>query len=362
MELVFKQVRHGILCLLFAKSPLAAVSGDEFSSAAEVVDGQTAGVGTSAAFCHRCGVFQGTDVVDGEHGRSLALGVALPCDEGCSESAHDSGDIRTDRLAVGYLLKTPQDGIIIEGSALDHDVVSKLCCIGYFDDFEQGVLDDGVGESCGDVRHRSAFLLRLFYLGVHEHGTAGSQIDGVLRIECLVGKVFHRIVQGLREGLDERTAAGGTCLVELYAVHGLVLDLDTLHILSADIQDTVYVRLKERSGIVVGDGLYLALVQHQRCLDQRLAISGRAGVYDLHTLGKLAVDLLDRGDRGPQRIPFIVMIEGVEQGPVLAYQRGFGRGGTGVDPEESLPFICCKVLDRDLMFRVACGELLIVRC
>ena len=67
-----------------------------------------------------------------------------------------------------------------------------------------------------------------------------------------------------------------------------------LHILSADIQDTVHVRLKERSGIVVGDGLNFSLIQHQCCFDQSLAISGRAGVYDLHIFGKLTVDLLDR--------------------------------------------------------------------
>ena len=42
----------------------------------------------------------------------------------------------------------------------------------------------------------------------------------------------------------------------------LILDLDTFHILTADIQNAVYFRIKEGSSVVVGDGLYFALIQH----------------------------------------------------------------------------------------------------
>ena len=43
----------------------------------------------------------------------------------------------------------------------------------------------------------------------------------------------------------------------------LVLDLDAFHVLAADVQDAVYVRIKEGSCVVMGDGLHLALIQHQ---------------------------------------------------------------------------------------------------
>ena len=63
--------------------------------------------------------------------------------------------------------------------------------------------------------------------------------------------------------LDEGTAAGRTGFVELYAVHGAVFDLDAFHVLAADVQNAVYIRIKEGCGVVMGDGLHLALVQHQ---------------------------------------------------------------------------------------------------
>ncbi len=78
-----------------------------------------------------------------------------------------------------------------------------------------------------------------------------------------MGKVLHRVVQGLGKGLDEGAAAGGTGFVKQYAVYGLILDADTFHILTADIQDTVYLRIKEGSSIVVGDGLHFSVIQQK---------------------------------------------------------------------------------------------------
>ena len=37
--------------------------------------------------------------------------------------------------------------------------------------------------------------------------------------------------------------------------------MNALHILSADVQNTVHIRLKEGSGIVVSNGLHLTLIQ-----------------------------------------------------------------------------------------------------
>ena len=113
-----------------------------------------------------------------------------------------------------------------------------------------------------------------------------------------MGEILHRVVQGLGKGLDKRAAAGGTSLVELDAVYRLILDLDAFHILSADVQDTVHVRLKEGGGIVVGHRFHLSLVHEQGGLDERLPVTGRAGVYDLHLFRQFAVDVLDGGDGG----------------------------------------------------------------
>ena len=74
----------------------------------------------------------------------------------------------------------------------------------------------------------------------------------------------------------------------------LIFDLDAFHILTADVQDAVYVRIKEGSGVVVGDGLHLALVQHQAGFDQGLAVTGGAGVDD-------SCGIRQQGSRSPGR-------------------------------------------------------------
>ena len=43
----------------------------------------------------------------------------------------------------------------------------------------------------------------------------------------------------------------------------VIFDLDAFHVLAADVKDAVYVRIKEGSSVVMGDGLHLAFVQHQ---------------------------------------------------------------------------------------------------
>ena len=75
-------------------------------------------------------------------------------------------------------------------------------------------------------------------------------------------KIFYGIVQGFCEGFNKGTAAGGAGFIKLHAVYGLILYLNTLHILPADVQDAVHIRLEEGSGVVVGTGLHFALVQH----------------------------------------------------------------------------------------------------
>ena len=174
-------------------------------------------------------------------------------------------------------------------------------------------------------------------------------------------KVFDRIVQRLCECLDERTASGGAGFIELHTVNGLILDLDTFHILAADIKDTVHVRLKERRGIVVRHCLDFAFVQHEGRLDQRLAVTGGTGVYDLHTFRKLLINVFDGADGRSQRVAVIVVVEGVEECSVFPYQSGFCSRGTGVDPEECLAAVSSQILYRHLVLRVAGGKFFIFR-
>ena len=120
--------------------------------------------------------------------------IAFPGDKGSAECTHNAGDIRTDNLTAGNFLKAAQDGVIVEGAALDDDVAPKLRGIGYLDDLEQGILDDGVGKTGRDVRYLGAFLLRLFYLGVHKYGTACPQVNRVLCKKRRRGKILYTVI------------------------------------------------------------------------------------------------------------------------------------------------------------------------
>ena len=60
-----------------------------------------------------------------------------------------------------------------------------------------------------------------------------------------LGKILYGVIQRLGKGFDKGTTARGTCLVQLYAVYGLITDLDAFHILSADIYNTVNLRVKK---------------------------------------------------------------------------------------------------------------------
>lgn len=93
----------------------------------------------------------------------------------------------------------------------------------------------------------------------------------------------------------------------------MVLDLNTFHILTTDVKDTVYIRLKKGCSIVVGNCLYFSLVQQKSSFDQRFAISGRAGVNNLNTFRQFTVNILDRTDCCTKRISFVIMIERIKQ-------------------------------------------------
>ena len=85
---------------------------------------------------------------------------------------------------------------------------SQLRGIGYLDYLIQSVFNNRVGQTCGDIRYLSAFLLGLFHFGVHEYRTSGSEVNGILGKKCGFCKILYAVVQGICKCFDKRTAAG----------------------------------------------------------------------------------------------------------------------------------------------------------
>ena len=127
------------------------------------------------------------------------------------------------------------------------------------------------------------------------------------------------------------------------AVHGLIFDFDTFHVLAADIQDTVHVRVKESGGIVMCHSLYLAVIQQKGRFHQCFPVTGRAGADDVNAFRKQAVDFLEGADSGLKGTAVVAAVERVKQGTIVAYQSHFRGGGTGIDAQKTVSLISGQV-------------------
>ena len=239
-------------------------------------------------------------------------------------------------------------------------MASQLGGIGNFNYLIQCVFDDGAGKSGRNISNGCAFFLRLFYLGIHKYGTAGTKIDRVFCEQCFVCKILYTVVQGLREGFDKGTAAGGTCFIELYAIYSAVFDLDTFHILTADVENTVDFRIEECCGIVMRNRFNLTLVQHQRSFDECFAVTGGTGPGDLCGIRQFGVDFLDRADRGAERISVVVAVEGIQKSAILTNERGFCGCGTGIDSEIAVSFVSGKISRYNIVDALAGQECIVL--
>ena len=112
--------------LLTTDTSFATVAGDELTAAGELVDGQAAVVGTALTFCHTGLKLQITDLLVIQHGGHIAVLIVLSGDQSGTESTHDTGDVGTDGLTVSNFFKAAQNGIVIECTALYHDIFTKL--------------------------------------------------------------------------------------------------------------------------------------------------------------------------------------------------------------------------------------------
>ena len=141
----------------------------------------------------------------------------------------------------------------------------------------------------------------------------------------------------------------------------MVLYLDTFHILTADIQDTVHLRVKESGCIVVGYGLHFPLIQKKGRLDQCLSVAGGTGVCDFGFPGKVAVNFLNGTDTGCQGIAVVVAVKGVEQGTIFPDQGCLCCGGACVYTKIAVSAVAGEFVGFHIVMTLALIEFVIIR-
>ena len=336
------------------RSALAAVAGDEAATAprfgilAEVVDGEQAVVGALAAAHGAMLDDQLVDLRRREHVRDRSRS-AVACQQSRAPRTHEPRDVGTDGIVAGQILERPKHGVVQKRSALHDGMLAQFACITQLDDLEQRVLDDRVGKPGADVGHAGAFFLRLLHAAVHEHGTATPQIDGGPGMQRLLGEVLHGEVQAGGEGLDEATAAGRAALVEHDVLDHSVLHRHALHILPADIQDEIDLRVELACAAQMRHGLYLAAIRLDGLEQKGLAVAGRGGVPDVHErlalgiFGDALLELAEHAACSAQHVAFVVGVKAIEHFAALADKGAFERGGAGIDAQVGLSAVIRQV-------------------
>ena len=89
----------------------------------------------------------------------------------------------------------------------------------------------------------------------------------------------------------------------------MILYLDALHVLSANVKDTVNIGIEKGRGVVMSNGLNLAFVQVEGGFEQKLTVACGAGMDDIRPLGKLLGNLLHGADRSHQRACVVVVVK-----------------------------------------------------
>ncbi len=138
------------------------------------------------------------------------------------------------------------------------------------------------------------------------------------------------ITKNFGKGLQKTAAAAGAGFVQKDIVDSAVVDFQALHILTADVQNEIYLRLQILGGIKVRHGFYDTIVNAEAVANKLLAVAGdctcqqaAVGIFCIE-IGKIIAD-------GNNRITLIALIEGIKQFAVRTHNSDFNSRTAGID-------------------------------
>ena len=325
---------EAVVLALASDGLIAAVAGDELAAVGEGVDGELAVVAAAAALDADDFLVEVLQLFLAHHGGGgLAVLAALAqAEEGRTVSAHQTGDVGADDLDAHLLLEGAEDGFVVEGAALHDDLPAQLLGAGGADDLIQRILDDADGQARRDVLDGCAILLGLLDRAVHEHGAAAAEIHRTVSKKAEGRKLLDVVAQRLRKGLQKAAAAGGARLVQEDVADGTVLDLEALHVLTADVDDEVHVRHEVFRRREVGHRLHEAEVAAECVLHQLFAVAGGGHAGHLEA-GVLFIELQQLLPDEGQRVAEVGLIVGVEDLTLLVHDHQLDGRRAGVDAD-----------------------------
>ena len=235
-------------------------------------------------------------------------------------------------------------------------MLANLAEVTELNDLEQGILDDGVRKTSSNVADGCAFLLRLLDAGVHEDGTAGSQVNRECCLSCGSCKLADVHLHGVGKGCNKGAAACRTSLVQHDVLNDAVFDLQTLHVLAANIKNEINVWDKCLSATQVSDGLNLARVCAQSLNQDTLAITGGSDVTDDAVGRHLVVDGVHNLASSTQDIAVVIVVPGIKKLALLANNCSLHRGRTCVDTDKHASVVVGQLTLGDYLLVVASLE------
>ena len=235
-------------------------------------------------------------------------------------------------------------------------MLADLAEVAELNDLEQGVLDDGVRKTGSNVADGCAFLLRLLDAGVHEDGTARAQVNRECCLGCSGCKLADVHLHGVSKGRNKGAAACRASLVQHDVLNDAIFDLQTLHVLAANIKNEINVWDKCLSATQVSDGLNLARVCAESLNQDTLAITGGCNVANNAVGRHLVVDGVHNLASGTQNVAVVIVVPGIKQLALLANNCSLHSGRTCVDANKHASVVVGQLAFGDYLLVVASLE------
>ena len=119
----------------------------------------------------------------------------------------------------------------------------------------------------------------------------------------------------------------------------MVADLEALHVLAADVDDEVHLRLEVGGGPVMGHCFHQAQITGEGVFDQVLAVAGDRRPTDLDAVSAHGVDGPQLLQHDGHRVALVGVVIGVQQAAVLCNEGQLGGGGAGVNAQPGGPAV-----------------------